>query len=421
MTKTIAINQIIDPSQARVIVTRDAAGALLDARFDLSGLPRVDGVLVGRPVAEVPALVERLCGICPVAHHLAGVAALESLGGLAGVTPTVGLVRRLLNHGAVIATHALGFLDVDRDAVIALRRFGTFVQAAAGSPKHFPTTAVPGAVLSRVSTEQAAGVADAVPAALAAALGLARGLLDQDRPREAYAGADVALVDEAGRIDLLGSRLRAVAADGRVLVDGARADEWDTLVAEAVPGDAAPRLYLTALGPQAGGYRTGPVAQLRVGELATPQAAGLQRDWLAGPQRADAARAVLMVHCVEAIGELAHNPLLTSDDIGEAVVATVADGVGTGWVDTGRGLLVHRYVGGADGLMASASILTPTAQNEPWMAALLRQAASSGIEGTQLTLAMEDAIREADPCLPCTSAPIGQMGLAVDTVVAKGA
>ncbi|MCL1841596.1 MAG: hypothetical protein FWF75_07620, partial [Propionibacteriaceae bacterium] len=85
------------------------------------------------------------------------------------------------------------------------------------------------------------------------------------------------------------------------------------------------------------------------------------------------------------------------------------------------GLLVHRYVGGADGLMASASILTPTAQNEPWMAALLRQAASSGIEGTQLTLAMEDAIREADPCLPCTSAPIGQMGLAVDTVVAKGA
>ena len=416
MTKTIAINEIIDPSQVRVSVHRDAAGAVLDARFDLSGLPRVDGVLVGRPVAEVPRLVERLCGICPVAHHLAGVAALESLWGVGPLSPTVGLVRRLLNHGSVIATHALGFLDIDRDAVIALRRFGTLTQSAAGSPKHFPTTAVPGGVLSQIGSEQAQGVADAVPGALEAALGLARGVLDSECPVEPYGGADVALVDEDGRVDLLGSRLRAVAADGTVVVDGARAEEWDKLVCEAVPGDAAPQLYLTALGAQAGGYRTGPVAQLRVGELATPQAAGLQREWLAGPQRADAARAILMVHCVEAIDELVHDPLLTSDDIGTPVAASVAEGVGTGWVDTGRGLLVHRYVGGADGLMASASILTPTAQNEPWMAALLRQAASSE-SGTKLTLAMEDAIREADPCLPCTSAPIGQMGVVVDTVV----
>ena len=97
MIQHINVRQIIDAAPARVLLTRDDTGSVTSAAFDLSGLPRVDSLLVGRPVVEVPALVERLCGICPAAHHLAGTRALESLAGLSEIPPTAQAVRRLLH------------------------------------------------------------------------------------------------------------------------------------------------------------------------------------------------------------------------------------------------------------------------------------------------------------------------------------
>lgn len=100
-----------------------------------------------------------------------------------------------------------------------------------------------------------------------------------------------------------------------------------------------------------------------------------------------------------------------------ALAGVPAGAVGVGWVDGPRGLLVHRYVAGGDGLLRAATILTPTAQNEPWLADLLRAAvARSAAAG-----ALERAVREADPCLPCTAAPLGTMRLTVtDARVPRG-
>ncbi|MCL2490012.1 MAG: hypothetical protein FWF36_04705, partial [Propionibacteriaceae bacterium] len=66
---------------------------------------------------------------------------------------------------------------------------------------------------------------------------------------------------------------------------------------------------------------------------------------------------------------------------------------------------------GDDGRIVRATILTPTAQNEPWLDGLLTSAVASGDN-----LVVEDAIREADPCLPCSSAPAGTMDLVIDEV-----
>jgi len=410
MTQHLQIDQIIDPSDATVIVRRDANGRLLDASFDLSGLPRVDAMMVGRPVADVPALAERLCGICPVAHHLAGVAALEALYGPVTLTPTAKAVRALLNYGSVIDSHLLGFVAQDLDAVKVLRRFARLAMAAAGSPKHFPTTAVPGGVAKAVGLEDLAAVQDAMDEVRRVAQGLVLAHLNDESVSGAFVGADVALITPNGQLDLMGERLRASAADGAMIVDGAVPSQWDAIVRETTAGSAAPRPYLTELGPKDGKYRTGPVAQLRVGRLATPLAAAAQQQWLAGGARATAARAIIVLHCVEAIGRLCETPQLTLDDLGEPLQMSKAGGTGVGWIETGRGLLVHRYVASSSGAVVSAQILTPTAQNEPWLAELLRQAC----DNPDTELAMEDAIREADPCLPCSTAPRGQMGLVVN-------
>lgn len=432
MTQRFVLDEIVDPFGATVVVERDPAGRVLAARFDLTGLPRVDALLAGRPVAEVPSLVEHLCGICPAAHHLAGVRALEALAGLTDLPDTARAVRRLLHHGSALQAYAPRLLAGDRDAALALRRFGTAAMAAAGSPGHFPVSAVPGGVRLPVTPAARDALARELDAVLAVAVAAAerqladpRTLTDSATVADSttsaelgeatgseFSGADVALVTATGSPDVLGEHLRAVCG-GRaptVVFASAPARDWDELVAEECAGAPAPRPYLRGLGPADGRYRVGPVAQLRIGPPATPVAAQLRRRWL-GHGGAGAARAIMTVHAVEAIAALLDDPALTRGDT--SVPARVGDGVGVGWVDGPRGLLVHRYQA-EGGLLVKAQILTPTAQNEPWLAELLTQAAAADAAALDL----EDAIRETDPCLPCSSAPPGAMGLLVESVAA---
>jgi NAD-reducing hydrogenase large subunit len=255
-------------------------------------------------------------------------------------------------------------------------------------------------------------------AATAAAIGLAGAIVDDDGQGGTFTGADVALADRLGRPDLLGERLRAVTADGEVVHSAAAADDWASLIAEAQPGGTAPRPYLVSLGPGLGEYRVGPVAQLRVGELSTSAAGRLQERWLAAGGSARAAQAIMLLHSVEAIGQLLGSSALVAGP-STTVAAGVPRNDGVGWVDGPRGLLVHRYVSGAGGVASAVTILTPTAQNEPWLSGLLRAVIDASPAGRPDRMGLEDAIREADPCLPCSSAPPGTMELHVDTVMIR--
>ena len=413
MTQRIALDQIIEAAPARVVVTQDASGRVTEAEFDLSGLPRVDAALVRRPVMEVPSLVERLCSICPTAHHLAGMRALESLAGLGELPPTAQKVRRLLHHAGVIGNHVMGLISTDPDEALVLRRFSKSAMAAVGSPGHFPVTAVPGGVRAPADPDLVRACGELVEGALAAARRVAeRGLATPVR-MDHFDGADVALIDEDGSLDLFGETLRAVASDGTLVIESAHADGWDGLVAEADPGAPNPRPYLIPLGPGSGAYRVGPVAGLRVGPVSTPIAADLQQSWHSHHGGAHAARAIIVVHCVEVIASLLADPELTAGPVALPWPAHLGSGTGVGWVDGARGLLVHRYAIDNNDRVTSATILTPTAQNESWLGDLLRTAAGATSEQA-VRAQMEDAIREADPCLPCSAAPAGTMDLDID-------
>lgn len=412
MTQRWVLDEIVDPFGAKVVVEKAADGSVTAARFDLAGLPRVDAMLAGQLTTEVPNLVEKLCGICPAAHHLAGVRALEALGGVNELTPTANAVRRLLHLGSALETHAPRLIATDREAALMLRRFGKAAMAASGSPGHFPTTAVPGGVRQLVSLSARDELVEQVDQLVARTVALAERELGAMVGSSQFSGADVALVNVEGNPDLLGSRLRAVSAAQTTLLSGAAAPGWDNLVAEEFPGAAAPRPYLVALGPVMGRYRVGPVAQLRVGVLSGVASARLQASWLAADGDAGTARAIMCVQAAEELAELLDDSALLAGELVVPVTDFEPDTVGVGWVDGPRGLLVHRYQTGAEGRLSSAQILTPTAQNEPWLAELLTAAAVDRLDAD----AMEDAVHQADPCLPCSSAPAGAMGLKVDTV-----
>lgn len=432
-TRTLLLNQVIEGAGATIEVRLGADGSALDAWFAMDGMPRIESLLRGRPVAQVPAIVEHICGICPVAHHLAGVRALEALVGTPRLTPTADAMRRLLHHGAVLQTHAqlLGSLNgpgaIASDEARDLGRFARGVVAAAGADSHFPQCAVPGGVIAPLPLDRRDHLVAEVVPALERAIALLGQVESQRRggpPMPIYAGHDVALVDRAGALDLYGDRLRAVAPVGWVTVDGASSEDWTDLVAESRPGDAAPRPYLRALGALAGGYRVGPVAQLRAATtLVTPLAESARRRWVAAGGDAAWARAVVTLHVVEVIEELLRRPELVAGPVlVESGTAGWREPAGrerrqaSGWVDGARGLLVHSYKQDAVGVLRSATISTPTAQNETWLASLLRSALLDhgpidphGTVTARLRAQLEGAVREADPCLPCTSLPLGEM------------
>jgi NAD-reducing hydrogenase large subunit len=369
------LNAVVDGGRPQVLVWRDARGQVARARFDLTGLPRVESVLIGRPVAEVPALVERLCGICPAAHHLAGVRALEALTGGVTLSAEAERMRRLLHYGAVLQTHAFHWLPTQPQAAMVLGKYAKTVLAAAGSPGHFPATAIVGGVTAALTDAGRAAVLAGAAAAFAA---LQQIPASEPTPVTPHF-LNVGLATADGTPDLFGTHLRAVTDTGEVV-----ANTTALAIAEAEPGSPAPRPYLRDLGPSDGQYRVGPHAQVSLGELSTEQAAQLQG-------RAEP-RVVIALHCLEMITRLAD----------QAPTPTASPQVG--WVDSARGLLVHHYQADAAGQLTAAVILTPTAQNEPWLAALLTEALQTGGD-------LEAAVRLADPCLPCTAALPGQMNL----------
>ncbi|MEP7091940.1 MAG: nickel-dependent hydrogenase large subunit [Nocardioidaceae bacterium] len=428
MTRTVRLDRIVDDVTARVVLSRGQAGDLIRARFALDGLPRVEEFLVGRAVAEVPTLVERLCGLCPVVHHLAGARALDALAGAAGTTPTAETVRRLLLHGTVLEAHARRLVEVSQTPAHALRLFARQVVVAAAGARHVPRCAVPGGVRSAVSADDR----DALAGRAGTAIQRAADLLAQVETREGrasgpvFAGHDVALVDRTGALDLYGAVLRARAADDELSVEAASPAEWAGLVAESRPGAAASRPFLRRLGPDRGGYRVGPVAQLRVAtHLSTPAAESARQRWAVARGGARWARAVVALHAAEVVHGLLGDPDLVAGTL-VAPETGPPGGSGqprsvTGWVEGPRGLLVHCYRVDAGGVLSDATITTPTAQNERWLAQLLTGAArerptaitSLGAPAPGLAEALEDAVREADPCLPCSSRPTGMMGLRI--------
>lgn len=415
----INLDEIIDPMEGRIVVTHDSSGSP-QARFDLQGLPRVDALLEGKTALEALKMTEHLCGICPVAHHLAGTRALDALSGLPPVAPAAQLTRRLLHYGSIVDAHSLRFLMQDREAGVVLKRVSKQMLVAAGSPGHFPATAAPGGV----SVWPTASALHELNHNLTSALAVGEKMCDlalaprTDTPQTGdFAGANVALIDTQGNPDVFGTKVRVVR--GTDTVDEFDFSQWNERVTEEIPGSPAPRPYLRADGPENGRYRVGPVAQLSIGTLPTPRAAEAQERWLAGGRDAAGARAVITLHVLERTEALTEQliQLVEGRDLGELVnPATVqfTPGSGTGLVDGPRGILAHTFTLGADGTIQTARILTPTAQNEPWLAQLLTQA--SALDQAQQTGAWEQSIREADPCLPISSAPAGQMGLKVENV-----
>src|SRR5512137_1605434 len=104
---------VIDPltrleGHGRVEIFLDEAGEVANAYLIVPELRGCEGICVGRPAEEMPRITNRLCGLCPEAHHMASAKALDALYGVEP-PPAAKKLRELFYSAFFVADHATHF------------------------------------------------------------------------------------------------------------------------------------------------------------------------------------------------------------------------------------------------------------------------------------------------------------------------
>ncbi len=462
----------IDPvtrveGHGKVTLLLDEDNRVHQARLHIVEFRGFEKFIQGRPYWEVPVLVQRLCGICPVSHLLAGAKAVDRLVGVAQLTPSAEKLRRLLHYGQVLQSHALHFFHLaspdllfgfDTEAErrnilellrsdrfrevglegIRLRRFGQeVIQAVIGKRIH-GTGPLPGGMNKHLSSADRAHLEKEIDLVI----GWSRNGLDLIR-RLYLANADyhrrfavirshfMSLVNADGGHELYDGCLRLKGADGHILNDGICDQDYTQFIREEVKSWTYMKFpYFAALGAVDGWYRVGPLARLNCCDhIGSPLAEAARREFMrlgdGLPVQASLAfhwaRMIEILHCAEKIKELLADPDLYS---GELMVSGKKMAEGIGIIEAPRGVLIHHYRVDDEGLITKANLIVSTTHNNTAMNESVRQVAAEYLDGRELTEPLlnriEIAIRAYDPCLSCATHAIGKMPLEVSLVNAKG-
>ncbi len=449
---------------AKITVQLDDTGEVADARFHVTQVRGFERIAEGRPVHEMPSLMARICGICPVSHLIASAKACDEVLGVS-VPPVATLLRRVMNLAQVVQSHSLNFFhlsspdlllgfdapptsrhilgvaerapELARDG-IALRRFGQQVIERLGGRRIHPAWVVPGGVSAPLEAAQRDAILSEVPQARARALRTLRWYKEnlsswaEETARFGnFPSLYMGLVHETGNAAYSDGSLRVVDARGRLLVDGADPRRYWEYLGEAVePWSYLKFPYFLPLGYPEGMYRVGPLARLNVvDQLGTPEADAELAEYRARLGRYPSssfhyhyARLIEVVHCIDMIEEILLSPEVLDHHV--RAMAAVNNYEGVGVAEAPRGLLVHHYRVDEDGLVRWANLVIATGHNNLAMNRGALQVARHYIKGEQVQEGMlnrlEAVIRAFDPCLSCSTHAMGQMPLVVDIVSPDG-
>jgi len=419
----------------------------------------------GRPYWEVPVMVQRLCGICPVSHHLAAAKAMDQIVGVQRLTPTAEKVRRLMHYGQILQSHALHFFhlaspdllfgfdaDVTRRNLVAvaqaypevakkgvlLRKFGQEVIRVTAGKRVHGTGAIPGGVNKSLTPAERDQLLKDIYQTIAwsrEAVQLARQLYEQDPALYDEFGRidahQLCLIRADGAMDLYHGGLRARSKDGQTLFDHVSYNRyWDYILEEVKPWSYMKFPFLRSLGPEAGWYRVGPLARINLCDfIPTPFADHERREFLAWAEGAAAgstlgthwARMIEMLHAAEVIKDLLHDPDILGDEL---VTRGERQERGVGVIEAPRGTLIHHYRVNEEDVVTRCNLIVSTTHNNQAMNESIRQVARRYLDGRKLTEGLlnhiEVAIRAFDPCLSCATHALGRMPLMVELIDAQG-
>lgn len=449
----------------KVTLLLDEDNRIQQARLHIVEFRGFERFIQGRPYWELPVLVQRLCGICPVSHHLAAAKACDQLIGVDALTPTAEKIRRLMHLGQVLQSHALHFFHLSSpdllfgfdDEVghrnilgviqdhpeiakrgVLLRKFGQEVIRVTAGKRVHGTGAVPGGVNKGLSPKERdallAEVDQMVDWAEQSVQLMKRIFLTNKDYHYRFGAVDantLSLISPDGAFELYHGSIRVKDAAGDTLLDHQDYHDYERVIQEEIkPWSYMKFPFLTRLGPELGWYRVGPLARVNnCDRFDTSLAEQERQDFAAAgegrPLQAALAthwaRLIELLHCAEEIRGLLPDPDLMGSDLR---LRGKMRSKGIGVVEAPRGTLFHHYEIDGDGLVTRANLIVSTTNNNQAMNTAIRQVASHYLDGQELSEPLlnhiEVAIRAYDPCLSCATHAVGRMPLELDLVDASG-
>jgi NAD-reducing hydrogenase large subunit len=475
MTRKITIEPVTRvEGHGKVTIQLDDQGNVAQSRLHIVEFRGFERFVQGRPYWEAPVLVERLCGICPVSHHLGAAKAMDVIAGAGtgeDLTPTAEKIRRLMHYGQVFQSHALHFFHLaspdllfgyasppatrniigvalaNRELAtqgVLMRKYGQEVIAATAGKKIHGTGAIPGGVNKSLSLAERDRLlkgpaplnADHMIAWSQGALAFFKDYYKKNRAFidgfSRFPSNHLSLVRKDGALDLYHGVMRVVDARGKKILDDVDCQEYLQHIREEVRAWSYMKFpYLKAIGQADGWYRVGPLARLNTADfIPTPLA---QKEFegyksATGGKPNDMcmhthwARLIEVLHAAEMMRDLLLDPDIVGTDL---VVKGTRKTEGVGIIEAPRGTLIHHYGVSPDGLITMANLIVSTTHNNEPMNRAVNCVAKAMLNGQKeitegMLNAVEVAIRAYDPCLSCATHAYGQMPLEVSLYDAAG-
>ena len=466
MTKKIVIEPVTRlEGHGKVTIHLDDKGNVAQARLHATQVRGFEKFCEGRLFWEMPVITPRICGICPVSHHLASAKAGDALLGVE-LTPTAKMLRQLLHMAQYLQSHSLHFfhlaspdllfgMDADpaiRNVIgviaekpelavkgVGLRAFGLKIIEELGDKRVHPNAAIPGGMNKALSPEARDEILQKIDGMIAdvqIAIDLIKGYYDQHSEESArfanFPTGYLGLVDDNGNLELYDGKLRLKDDKGAILEDDIAPEDYLSIIEEKVEDWSYLKFpYYKKKGYPAGIYRVGPLARLNIADgIATPLANEEFKNFrklsengiLEGSLYYHYARMIEALYAAEMIKSLAQDDLICGKDIW--VNSNKLNEEAVGVVEAPRGTLFHHYWIDTSGMIRKVNLIVATGHNNLAMNRAVYEVAREFIKNGEVTEGIlnrvEVAIRCYDPCLSCAAHSLGQMPLEISIYDSAG-
>ncbi len=470
MSKVVTIDPITRlEGHGKISIFLDEKGNVENAYLQIPELRGFERFCEGRRAELMPQITSRICGVCPVAHHMCSTKALDAAFGVDPPSAAKKL-RELMYCGYMIYDHTLHFfylggpdfvvgpeappgernilgvikkagLEVAKE-VIKHRAYGQKITAMLGGKATHPVSGLPGGIAKSLSEDERKEIEKMAKSSVEfskLALKLFDDIVLKNEKYVELIKSDaytlktyyMGLVDENNKLNFYDGKVRVVGPDGKEFVKFHASQYLDVIGEHVEEWTYVKFTYLKKVGwkglvggPDSGIYRVGPLGRLNAADgMATPlaqQEYEKMYEMLGGrPVHSTLAfhwaRLIELLYASERAVELVQDDEITSKDIRNPVGAP---GEGVGVIEAARGTLYHHYKLTEDGMIKKANLIVATTNNAASICISVREAAKALISGGRVSDGLlnmvEMAFRAYDPCYACaTHFAIGKMPLEV--------
>ena len=449
---------------AKVTVHMKDDGSVEHAYFHVNEFRGFEKFCEGRFVSEMQQITPRICGICPVSHHLAAAKAADIVLGCPPPRPA-NLLRELMHMGQIIQSHGMhffelagpdlllgfdadpairnvvGLIEADPDLTVKavrLRKFGQSIISELGERSIHPTFAIPGGVnrtLTPAGRERILAELDNQIQTSLLGIKIVKDWAEANREVverfAVFPTGYFGLTTPENGLELYDGNLRLKGRDGKELEVFSAQNYLDYIAEHVEPWSYLKFPYYKKLGYPEGVYRVGPLGRINLCEhIDTPLAneelqvfkainGGLPVE---NTMYYHYARMIECLFAAERVRILLDDPDILSSDILNTRQEVTGHGVGI--LEAPRGTLIHDYTTDENGRLQKVNLIVSTGHNNYAMSKAVDMVAKEYVHGPDVKEGMlnrvEHAIRAHDPCLSCSTHAVGQMPIELSFVDSAG-